>query len=155
MADRLEKVWILVIINIRMLEYLRTPSLRLFSSTRMHGYVLLIDNNPLVVRFLTIKLENAGYRVSLASDINDAIKRALELKNVDIIALAASVLEDCPQEMPSLHRALTCPVMVYGMSSYFSPEEQRRSGITRYFDCFSKPDDFLKALELTRSSKTE
>ena len=135
-----------------MLDYLRTPSLKFHMSTQKRGNVLLVDGNALVTRFLTIKLQNAGYCVVLAKDAGEAKKQAGHTKQFDLVALASSILEDDREAAKELRESLGCPVMAYGFSQ-LTFQEQQQLHLDYYFERFIEPDDFLKAIELAISRK--
>ncbi len=115
--------------------------------------ILIIDDNCLVSRYLQIKLQIAGYQVTVLESVGQAEASTGGTKT-EVVALASPGLPSVQQAITRLRMALNCPVIVYGIN-YDTAEERESAGADCWIQSFHDSEDLVKAVEKACANKAD
>ncbi len=115
--------------------------------------ILIVDDNSLVSRYLQIKLQVSGYKVTVIKGIREAEASAGSTK-AEVVALASPGLPSVQQAVARLRKALNCPVIVYGIN-YDTAEEKESSGADCWIKSFHDSEDLVKAVDKACANKAD
>ena len=109
--------------------------------------MLLVDNNISITRYLTIRLEDSGYDVSVVHSLGEVQELAGRLKP-NIVVLSSHLVNEKQEAASRLTERLCCPIVIYRLSSAFSPEEEH------YLTWYGNSCRVYEPEELIRQIKT-
>ena len=121
--------------------------------------ILVVDDNEIVIKTITLKLQGAGYRVIAAMDGSEAVALARK-ENPDLILLDISfpadvggVQWDCFRIMEWFHRLDTAKkipiIIITGSEDPKTKERATQSGAVAFFQKPIEHDYLLKVVRAT------
>src|SRR5665213_3148739 len=125
--------------------------------------ILIVDDNEIVIKTISLKLQGAGYRVVTAMDGSEAVAAARR-EQPDLILLDISFPPDIGsiewdgfRIMEWFHRLDTArkiPIIITGSEDPLTKEKATQSGAVAYFQKPLEHDYLLKVIRATLGDST-